>query len=44
MRLGRRTRSKSTSYIQPGHHAEILGDERFVGFEFQPKAAEEFAR
>ena len=30
--------------IQPGHQAEIVGDERFVGFEFQPKAAEEFAR
>jgi hypothetical protein len=30
--------------IQPGHHAEIVGNERFVGFEFQPKAAEEFAR
>ena len=30
--------------IQPGHDAEILGDESFVGFEFQPKAAEEYAR
>jgi mannose-6-phosphate isomerase-like protein (cupin superfamily) len=29
--------------IQPGHQAEIVGDEQFVGFEFQPKAAEEFA-
>ena len=30
--------------IEPGHDAEILGDERFVGFEFEPKAAEEYAR
>ena len=30
--------------IQPGHHAEIVGDEQFVGFEFQPQAAEEYAR
>lgn len=30
--------------IQPGHNAEILGDEQFVGFEFEPHAAEEYAR
>ena len=30
--------------IEPGHDAEILGDERFVGFEFEPRAAEEYAR
>ena len=30
--------------IEPGHNAEILGEERFVGFEFQPQAAEEYAR
>jgi hypothetical protein len=30
--------------IEPGHDAEILGDEPFVGFEFQPQAAEEYAR
>jgi len=30
--------------IEPGHNAEIVGDERFVGFEFQPRAAEEYAR
>jgi hypothetical protein len=30
--------------IEPGHDAEILGDEAFVGFEFEPKAAKEFAR
>jgi len=30
--------------IEPGHNAEIVGDEPFVGFEFQPRAAEEYAR
>jgi hypothetical protein len=30
--------------IEPGHNAEILGDEQFVGYEFEQKAAEEYAR
>jgi hypothetical protein len=30
--------------IEPGHDAEIVGEERFVGFEFQREAAEEYAR
>jgi hypothetical protein len=30
--------------IEPGHDAEVLGEERFVGFEFEQKAAEEYAR
>jgi hypothetical protein len=30
--------------IEPGHDAEVVGDDRFVGFEFQPKSAEEYAR
>jgi hypothetical protein len=30
--------------IEPGHDAEVLGEERFVGYEFQPQAAEEYAR
>jgi len=30
--------------IEPGHNAEILGGDVFVGFEFQPQAAEEYAR
>ena len=30
--------------IEPGHDAEVVGDERFVGFEFQPQSAEEYAR
>jgi hypothetical protein len=33
-----------TYVIEPGHQAEVVGDEPFVGFEFQPKAAESFAR
>ena len=30
--------------IEPGHDAEILGDERFVGFEFESRSAEGYAR
>ena len=30
--------------IESGHDAEIVGSDRFVGFEFEPKAAEEYAR
>jgi hypothetical protein len=30
--------------IEPGHNAEVVGDEAFVGFEFEPKSAEEYAR
>jgi len=30
--------------IEPGHNAEIVGGETFVGFEFEPAAAESFAR
>jgi len=30
--------------IEPGNDAEVVGEERFVGFEFQPKSAEEYAR
>jgi hypothetical protein len=30
--------------IEPGHNAEVVGDERFVGYEFEQKAAEEYAR
>jgi hypothetical protein len=30
--------------IEPGHDAWVVGDERFVGFEFEPHAAEDFAR
>jgi hypothetical protein len=30
--------------IEPGHDAWVVGEERFVGFEFEPRAAEEYAR
>jgi mannose-6-phosphate isomerase-like protein (cupin superfamily) len=30
--------------IEPGHDAEVVGAEAFVGYEFAPKAAEEYAR
>jgi hypothetical protein len=30
--------------IEPGHDAWVLGDERFVGYEFESKAAEDYAR
>jgi quercetin dioxygenase-like cupin family protein len=30
--------------IEPGHDAWVVGDERFVGFEFESSAAEEFAK
>ena len=30
--------------IEPGHDAWVVGDERFVGFEFEHRAAEEYAK
>jgi hypothetical protein len=30
--------------IEPGHDAWVVGDERFVAFEFEPRASEEYAR
>ena len=30
--------------IEPGHDAWTVGDETFVGYEFEQKAAEEYAR
>jgi hypothetical protein len=30
--------------IEPGHNAWVVGDEPFVGFEFESRAAEEYAR
>jgi len=30
--------------IEPGHDAWVVGDEGFVGFEFESSAAEEYAR
>jgi hypothetical protein len=30
--------------IEPGHNAQIVGDDAFVGYEFEQRAAEEYAR
>lgn len=30
--------------IEPGHDAWVVGDEPFVAFEFEPRAAEDYAR
>jgi mannose-6-phosphate isomerase-like protein (cupin superfamily) len=30
--------------IDPGHDAWVVGDERFVGYEFESNAAEDFAK
>ena len=30
--------------IEPGHDAWVVGDDRFVGFEFESKSAEEYAK
>jgi mannose-6-phosphate isomerase-like protein (cupin superfamily) len=30
--------------IEPGHDAWVVGEERFVGYEFEPLSAEEYAR
>jgi hypothetical protein len=30
--------------IEPGHDAWVVGDERFVGFEFESKSAEDYAK
>jgi mannose-6-phosphate isomerase-like protein (cupin superfamily) len=30
--------------IEPGHNAWIVGDEPFVGFEFESRSAEEYAK
>lgn len=30
--------------IEPGHDAWVVGDEAFMGFEFEPRSAEEYAR
>ena len=30
--------------IEPGHDAWVVGDERFVGFEFESRSAEQYAK
>ncbi len=33
-----------TYVIEPGHQAEVVGNEPFVGYEFQSQTAEQYAR
>jgi hypothetical protein len=33
-----------TYVIEPGHDAWVVGDETFVGYEFESRSAEEYAR
>ena len=33
-----------TYVIEPGHDAWVVGDEAFVGFEFESTSAEEYAK
>jgi quercetin dioxygenase-like cupin family protein len=37
-------RPGDTYVIEPGHDAWVVGDETFVGLEFESRAAEEYAR
>ena len=30
--------------IEPGHDAWVVGDERFIGFEFESRSAEDYAK
>jgi hypothetical protein len=30
--------------IEPGHDAQVVGDQQFIAYEFEPRAAEEYAR
>ena len=30
--------------IEPGHDAEVIGDETFIGYEFESRSAEEYAK
>jgi hypothetical protein len=44
-RTGPRVRSGLESpVIEPGHDAWVVGDEQVVGYEFEARAAEEYAR
>lgn len=36
--------SGDTYVIEPGHDAWVVGDEQFVGFEFESRSAEQYAR
>ena len=37
-------RAPAAVVIEPGHDAWVVGDERFVGFEFESRSAEEYAK
>ena len=34
----------SGAVIEPGHDAEVIGEERFVAYEFESSSAEKYAR
>jgi hypothetical protein len=36
-------RGGQTYLIEPGHNARVVGDEPFVGFEFESRSAEDYA-
>jgi hypothetical protein len=38
------TSTRLTYVIEPGHDAWVVGDERFVGFEFESRSAEQYAK
>ena len=38
------TESCQAYVIDPGHDAWVVGDERFVGFEFESRSAEDYAK
>jgi len=37
-------RAGETYVIEPGHNAWVVGDEPFVGFEFESRSAEDYAK
>ena len=39
-----RDRPRRAYVVEPGHDAWVVGDERFVGFEFEQRSAEEYAK
>ena len=43
-RVARLAMSAQAYVIESGHDAGVVGDERFVGFEFESRSAEEYAK
>jgi hypothetical protein len=39
----KRSKPRQAYLIEPGHEAWVVGDERFIGYEFDSRAAEEYA-